>query len=181
MNTSVVKPRYTDGNIGLAALAPYHASLFFDWINDSRVRKMRDFDAYPFGIQDAEKYVASHLKDKWLIVLKDDENKCWIPVGYAGLSIRQRHRVGILGYAIGNKAYEGKGFATKAVGLIIQWAFDDLDLVAIHASTISSNTGSIRVLQKSGFVQVGKYNKARFESGQRYDELLFEFVRCEKE
>lgn len=60
---------------------------------------------------------------------------------------------------------------------MIKWAFNDLDLVSIHASVISSNVGSIRVLKKSGFIQVGKYQKARFESGQHYDEILFELLR----
>lgn len=57
------------------------------------------------------------------------------------------------------------------------WAFDDLDLVSVHASVISSNVGSIRVLEKSGFNRIGKYQKARFESGQHYDEILFELLR----
>lgn len=173
---NTVKPRHIDGNVGLAALAPRHSGLFFDWLNDPRIfRGMGDFDAHPFGIQDSEKYVLAHLKDTWLIVLKDERD--WIPVGYAGLFVRQRHRVGILRYAIGNSAYENKGIATSAVRLMINWAFDDLDLVSIHASAISSNAGSVRVLEKSGFSQVGKYQKARFESGQHYDEILFELLR----
>lgn len=60
---------------------------------------------------------------------------------------------------------------------MIKWAFNDLDLVSIHASVISLNVGSIRVLSKTGFSHVGKYCRARFESGQHYDELLFELVR----
>ncbi|MEK7157811.1 MAG: GNAT family protein [Patescibacteria group bacterium] len=99
------------------------------------------------------------------------------PVGYTGLFVRQRHRIGILRYAIGDSTHENKGIATKAVNLMTKWAFDDLDLVSIHASVISSNVGSIRVLKKSGFSQVGKYQKARFESGQHYDEILFELLR----
>lgn len=175
-NNYFIKPRHTNGNVDLAALAPCHSSLIFDWLNDPRIfRGMGDFDAYPFGIQDAEKYVLAHLKDTWLIVSKNKQT--WIPVGYTGLFVRQRHRIGILRYAIGDSMPENRGIATKAVNLMIKWAFDDLDLISIHASVVSSNIGSIRVLQKSGFIQAGKYQKARFESGQHYDEILFEFLR----
>lgn len=91
---NTVKPRHIDGNVGLAALAPQHSGLFFDWLNDPRIfRGMGDFDAYPFGIQDAEKYVLTHLKDTWLIVSKN--KRTWIFTGYTGLFVRQRHRVGI--------------------------------------------------------------------------------------
>lgn len=173
---NTVKPRYINGNVGLAALAPQHLGLFFDWLNDPRIfQGMGDFDAYPFGIQDAEKYVLAHLKDTWLIVSKN--KRTWIPTGYTGLFVRQRHRVGILRYAIGNSTHENRGIATSAVRLMINWAFYDLDLVSVHASVISSNVGSIRVLEKSGFNQIGKYQKARFESGQHYDEILFELLR----
>jgi len=176
MNNNLVKPRHIDGCVGLSALAPYHSSLFFDWLNDPRIFKgMGDFDANPFGVQDSEKYVNAHLKDTWLIFFK--KHSKWIPVGYTGLFVRQRHRVGILRYAIGNQSYEKMGIATKAVKLMIRWAFNDLDLVSIHASVVSSNAGSVRVLEKSGFIQIGKYSKARFELGQHHDELLFELVR----
>lgn len=175
-NNDLIKLRHVDGNVGLSALSPHHSKLFFDWLNDPRIfRGMGDFNAHPFGTQDAEKYVLAHLKDTWLIVLKN--KRVWTPVGYTGLFVRQRHRVGILIYAIGNSTHENKGIATKSVNLIVRWAFDDLDLISIHASVISSNVGSIRVLEKSGFIQVGKYQKARFESVQHYDEILFELLR----
>ena len=176
MDNNLVKPRHIDGCVGLSALAPYHSSLFFEWLNNPRIFKgMGDFDSNPFGFQDSEKYVNVHLKDTWLIVFKKQAK--WIPVGYTGLFVRQRHRVGILRYAIGNQSYEKMWITTKAVNLMIKWAFNDLDLVCIHASVISLNNGSIRVLEKSGFSHVGKYQKARFESGKRYDELLFELVK----
>ena len=150
MNDDLVRPRHIDGNVGLAALASSHSSLFFEWLNDPRIfRGMGDFDSYPFGIQDAEKYTTAHIKDTWLIVLKNQQD--WIPVGYTGLFIRQRHRVGILRYALGNKEFEGKSITTTAVHLMIKWAFNDLDLMSVHASVVSSNISSIRVLQKSGF------------------------------
>ena len=178
MDTNLIRPRHIDNDVGLAALVICHSSLFFDWLNDPRIfHKMGDFDAYPFGIHDCEKYVIAHMKDTWLIVSKKTRN--WIPVGYAGLFVRQRHRTGILRYAIGDPSSERKGIATKAVNLMTKWAFNDLDLVSVHASVASSNAGSIRVLEKSGFIQIGKYTKARFESGQHFDELLFELVEKE--
>lgn len=101
MDKNLIKPRHADDNVGLAALAPCHSSFFFDWLNDPRIfRGMGDFDSYPFGIQDSEKYVLFHLKDTWLIAVNNNQE--WVPVGYAGLFVRQRHRIGILRYAIGN-------------------------------------------------------------------------------
>lgn len=86
-NDVLIKPRHINGNVGLSALAQCHSNLFFDWLNDPRIfRGMGDFDAYPFGIQDSEKYVLAHLKDTWLIVSKN--KRTWVPVGYTGLFVR---------------------------------------------------------------------------------------------
>ena len=71
MDTNLIRPRHIDNDVGLAALVICHSSLFFDWLNDPRIfHKMGDFDAYPFGIHDCEKYVIAHMKDTWLIVSK---------------------------------------------------------------------------------------------------------------
>ncbi|MEK7157810.1 MAG: hypothetical protein AAB688_01900 [Patescibacteria group bacterium] len=78
-NNVLIKPRCINGNVGLATLAPRYSNLFFDWLNDPRIfGGMGDFDAYPFGIQDAEKYVLAHLKDTWLIVSKNKQ--VWTPL-----------------------------------------------------------------------------------------------------
>ena len=47
--------------------------------------------------------------------------------------------------------FEGNGYMTEAVGLIIEWAFQQVDVTAILAETNPENSASRRILEKNGF------------------------------
>lgn len=77
-----------------------------------------------------------------------------------------------LGYFIG-QPYWNKGFATKAVKLIVEWGFKNLDLNRIHAGVFEHNMASQRVLEKCGFDQEGVFRKAVFKKGEFCDEIRY--------
>ena len=59
-----------------------------------------------------------------------------------------------IGYCLTDTAW-GKGYATEAVGTIITWAFQTLNVNRIQAETDTRNTESGRVLLKNRFVHEG--------------------------
>lgn len=171
-------PRMFKETTGLAAFYLGCEEYFYTWFNDSRIYlHMGDLDQFPISLDDCKRYVESHKKDTFLIVAKVDDS--WIPIGYAGIFIRSRHRVGILRYAIGNTSFLSCGHAFRAASLYLQWAFNESDLEVVTASVSSSNVGSQKLIKKLGFSLVGKYSKTRFENGVRCDEFLFEISKKE--
>ncbi len=60
-----------------------------------------------------------------------------------------------LGYWIG-RPFWGNGYMTEACAAIISAAEDDLGLDVITAGVFADNPGSIRVLQKLGFISTGQ-------------------------
>lgn len=60
----------------------------------------------------------------------------------------------IIGYSI-SKNHNGKGYATKAVKLAVDYAFSTLALHRLEAGVMPHNIGSIRVLEKAGFEKEG--------------------------
>lgn len=56
-----------------------------------------------------------------------------------------------IGYLIGNHEVWGKGYATEAIVAVSAFSFSILKLTKLTAGAYSQNTGSIRVLEKSGF------------------------------
>ena len=69
---------------------------------------------------------------------KPDENKV-VEIGY-----------GLL------ENYWNSGYATEAVGVLIQWAFRTSKVDKVVAETLRDNYGSIRVLEKSNMKQISK-------------------------
>lgn len=54
-----------------------------------------------------------------------------------------------------DKEYNGKGYTTEALQLIVDFAFRELKLHRIEAGAMPDNIASIRVLEKAGFIKEG--------------------------
>ena len=77
-----------------------------------------------------------------------------------------------MGYWLGED-YWGKGYITKAIELMIHYAFENFDIERIFAKPFGSNTGSKRVLEKSGFILEAHLSKTIFKNNVYEDELIY--------
>ncbi|MEX2104460.1 MAG: GNAT family protein [Bacilli bacterium] len=59
-----------------------------------------------------------------------------------------------IGYSL-DKIHNGKGYMTEAVQLVTDYAFNELHLHRIEAGVMPHNLGSIKVLEKAGYVKEG--------------------------
>lgn len=71
-----------------------------------------------------------------------------------------------IGYGI-LEAFQGRGYATEAVRLALQWAFRHPEVQAVEAETEPGNAASQRVLEKCGFRPLGILG----EEGPRFIKL----------
>ncbi len=80
-----------------------------------------------------------------------------------------------ISYFIGDRSSWGKGYATEAIKLVTEWAFSELGLHKVQAGVFDENIGSIRALQKAGFVQEACYKENLISpiSGKYCDHLMF--------
>jgi [ribosomal protein S5]-alanine N-acetyltransferase len=75
-----------------------------------------------------------------------------------------------LGYFLAEQ-YNGRGYTTDAVRLVLRFAFEVLGLHRVQAATLLHNIGSQRVLAKAGFRQEGlalRYLKINDEWSDHY-------------
>lgn len=77
-----------------------------------------------------------------------------------------------LGYRIA-EGHGGKGHGSAAVQAVLAMAFGPLGLLRIDASARVSNLGSVRVLQRNGFDQVGISPGSFLLGGVLHDRLHF--------
>jgi RimJ/RimL family protein N-acetyltransferase len=88
------------------------------------------------------------------------------------------HRRARLGYCFDDAAW-GQGFATEAVGALLEWAFDALDLNRVQAETDTRNTASGRVLEKLGFIREGRLREDCVVDGEVSDTWVYGLLRRE--
>ena len=115
---------------------------FFEHQADPEATTMADFPA-----RDREAFDAH-----WQKVLANDENikKTIVFEGQVAGNVLSWAQDGkqLVGYWLG-KEFWGKGLATQALRELI----DELDTRPLHAYVAKTNIGSIRVLEKCGFVR----------------------------
>lgn len=70
----------------------------------------------------------------------------------------------MVSYCIFEKKYWGKGIATEALKLFLQEIAGRFQAETVGAFTYAGNQGSVRVLEKNGFVQLEKFTEDGVES-----------------
>ena len=80
---------------------------------------------------------------------------------------------GVIGYWIDRRS-NGRGLATAAVGEILAYAFNTLDLHRVEAATLVDNVPSQRVLEKNRFERIGVARNYICIDGEWRDFVLFQ-------
>ena len=101
-----------------------------------------------------------------------------LPIGMATLYDFRRGGCE-LGIKIGPDTLRGKGLASEAVELLVEYVFDTLGLENVRGSTLSHNHRMQRVFEKNGFDQVGDGTLLSRYDNRRYTELFYQRQREE--
>ena len=143
-------------------------------INDYKVVQWLSNMPFPYKLEDAVVFIAQSQEK----ILKQEiktymifHNKNML----GGIELRDFNENSCeLGYWLGKK-YWGKGFATEAVGRLLELGFDELNLDEIYAAYKVGNEASKKVLEKSGFQFYRE--KEEFDSVLEKNQQLIEMVR----
>lgn len=126
------------------------ASVLAQLLADRRIAINTARIPHPYGIEDAERFIAS-------VNRRDGEATFMItldatPIGVCGVEPREGGPE--IGYWIG-VSYWGQGYATEAARALIDYAFGELQHETLQAGARVSNPASRRVLEKCGFQWTG--------------------------
>ena len=78
-----------------------------------------------------------------------------------------------------HKDYRGKGYATRASSILIDYLFNKIGLHKIYADTDPNNLASQKVLTKLGFKQEGRIRDKRMIDGKWIDEIDYGLLKTE--
>jgi ribosomal-protein-alanine N-acetyltransferase len=99
-------------------------------------------------------------------------------VGLARVDKDWNRHVGSLGYWLVPK-YWGKGIVSEAVGLVCDYAFNELELLKLKIDFFDDNKASRRVAEKNRFEVEGKMVKEGFKDGEYKDVVYIARFRDE--
>jgi RimJ/RimL family protein N-acetyltransferase len=96
-------------------------------------------------------------------------------------AIDQLNRNGMLGIVIGAKEYWGRGYGQEAIRLLLDYAFNLLNLNSIMLGVLDFNERAIRCYEKVGFKQIGHRRQARIIGDRKCDAVLMDILAEEFE
>ncbi|SFS74942.1 GNAT family N-acetyltransferase [Lutibacter maritimus] len=165
-------------NISLRALEPEDIDFLFLTENNELFWEVSSTQV-PFSKHLLKQYINNAHQDiyeakQYRFVICNSTN---IPIGMIDLFDfnPQHNRVGIGILLL--PQYENKGYATDALELVIDYAFQYLNIHQLYANITSENKKSIALFEKLNFKLVGTKKDWIYTNKQYKDELLYQLIK----
>ena len=133
--------------------------------NSKEIAKWLSSHPYPFTIDDANSWINRATSKEYrgfLITLKDTKE----PIGVINIDISISHNHSTLSYYLA-KEHQNRGYMSEALKGVVDFCFNNLNLIRVAAHHFSGNSASKEVLRKAGFILEG-VRKKHFKRGDKY-------------
>ena len=140
--------------------------------NINVARQLRDRFPHPYTRENASAFLKAATSAAETSNLAIDVNGEAVgAIGYVpGIDV-ERYSAEI-GYWLG-ESHWGKGIATEALLLVTDHVFSTVNLLRLFALPFADNTGSMRVLEKAGYVREAILRGSSVKYGQARDQALY--------
>ena len=156
--------------------------VFTEWLNDFETTDYIGKSGSVVTIDMEREYFEKTIYQEggFFIVTLDDDKL----IGTVAIeNINNINRTGTLGIFIGDKNYRNQGYGTEAIKLILDYAFNYLNLNNIKLDLMSFNERALKCYQKCGFKEYGRRRQSIYLNGKYYDsismDILAEEFKCE--
>jgi RimJ/RimL family protein N-acetyltransferase len=152
---------HTVGGFPLRLVQPEmkHAVDSLRWVTNTEAVRLMGGDFSDVSLAGEEEQLRSIIKDHnayhWIIVLDGRAVGNINLHDIAETSQRFNTKAATFAILLGDDGSWGKGVATAALQAVAAWAIHYADFSLISARAVTQNRGSIRLLEKVGFVSTG--------------------------
>lgn len=162
-----------NNDVGIRPWEPEDASTLAAICNNKKIwLNVRDGFPHPYTIANSVEWIAFSVTQKPI------QNMAIVYKGQVAGSIGvvskdDVYRKSIeIGYFLG-EAFWGKGIATAAVGLLLDYIKTHFDVIRVYAEVFSHNAPSMKVLEKNGFHLEGIRKKAVIKNNIILDDYVW--------
>jgi diamine N-acetyltransferase len=169
-------------NIRLRAIEPSDLDFLYKIENDPELWRVGN-TLIPYSRHQLEQYILSSQHDLYTekqlrlmidLILPQNKNKT---IGVIDLfDFEPHHKHAGIGIFVIPEEQE-KGYATESIRVLVRYCFEVLDIHMLYCNITAGNNASIRLFEKSGFVECGLKKEWRFLDDRWMDELMFQLIR----
>ncbi|MBY8987958.1 MAG: GNAT family N-acetyltransferase [Candidatus Lokiarchaeota archaeon] len=164
--------------VDLVPLNSQHINHYVKWENNPSVR-IYSRNIIPRTVEDMNKFFEpSEDKIKREINFEIWHKKDKKPIGFGEVAeIDWYGQLAFLGLIIGEPEYWGQNIGEEATRLLVEYAFNELNLFKLYAGMNSANIGSWRCAEKNGFTREATFKKGCYVDGKYYDEFRYSLFK----
>ena len=147
--------------------------------NNRRIwENLRDMFPHPYHLKDAAAFIDTALKmdPETYLCIASLSDEAIGSIGFVPNNDVERFSAEI-GYWL-SEDYWGQGILTEALKATTEWAMEIYGFNRLYAQPFEGNVGSVRVLEKAGYVFEGCLKKGAFKDGRFVDKLLYAHVKA---
>jgi RimJ/RimL family protein N-acetyltransferase len=166
----------------LAPCSPEDAEVWAKWDNDLEVAIPMGDEAHMVYAVEKERTALRDLIEQkapvFNIVLCEGDKligRCLL------MQVDQVNRTAMLGMVIGEKEYWNSGYGLEATRLLLDYAFNLLNLNNVMLGVYSFNKRAIRCYEKAGFKKIGDRRQARIFGLRTFDMVYMDMLAEEFE
>jgi RimJ/RimL family protein N-acetyltransferase len=143
------------------------------WFNDPDITQWTFVGDWPLGRLAEEEVFDQMTRSNQTDVVFAIETLDGEHIGVTGIhQIDLFHGTGKTGTIIGRKECWGQGYGSDAVQVRTRYAFDVLGLRLLLSEVMVGNTGSLKVLLKTGYREIGRIPQRYWKRGDYRDVIL---------
>ncbi|RLG51668.1 MAG: N-acetyltransferase [Thermoproteota archaeon] len=165
--------------VGLAVLSREHLDKFVKWVNDPEVTVYLNIQKV-FTLEDELEWyeqVRKSGRDRVFAIVELESKRV---IGVIGLHrISYYNRNAELGIFIGEKELWGQGYGEEAVKLMLDYAFNVLNLHMVYLRVKDFNRRAISCYRKVGFREAGRIRDMALQPDGYHDVILMDILEEE--
>lgn len=110
-----------------------------------------------------------------IVDLETDQAIGWCKLDH----VHPINRRGDISIIIGESGYRGRGFGQDAIRLLLDVAFNLVNLKSVELSVFEFNKHAIECYKRVGFKEVGRFRHARIVGGKAHDIIVMDILAAE--
>lgn len=151
----MIKATYENERVRIRPITLADTDLIIKWRNSDAVRQNFIYQKL-FTKESHETWMKTMVEPGHVAQFIIEDIRTGTPVGSVYLrDIDTANEKAEFGIFLGD--FRGKGYGTEATKLILQYAFETLNLHRVFLRVFADNTGAIRSYEKAGFVFEGRF------------------------
>jgi len=148
-----------------------------EWLNDLEVTLPLGDEAYTVTGREAHREDVQQIiraREPVFSIVRLDTD---VVIGRCLLfGVNRVDRSGMVGIFIGEKSCWNQGFGTEALVLLLDYAFNLLNLNSVMLGVFAFNQRAVASYHKAGFREIGRRRQARIIAGKAHDVLLMDML-----